>query len=122
MKDSPVSDLFPNRRIAIVDGDRAAAEMLHTFFRLMDLESSLVDPDAEAAATIRRLRADVAVIDLDLPDLRALEIARELRSAEPSVGIVFCTERTPVPKGAVAKARDSYERALALLERVLALG
>lgn len=120
MKDSPASDLFPNVRIAIVDGDRTAAEMLHTFFRLMDLESSLVEPDLEAAATIRRLRADVAIVDLDLPDLRALEIARELRGAEPPVAIVFCTERSPVPKGAVAKAKESYERALALLEKVLA--
>jgi hypothetical protein len=34
--------MFTTRRVVVVDGDREAAEMLHTFFRLMELECSLI--------------------------------------------------------------------------------
>jgi hypothetical protein len=37
-------EMFPTRRVALVDGDRRAAEMLHMFFRLMELECSIVRP------------------------------------------------------------------------------
>ena len=123
LEHSPGLDLFTTRRVAVVEGDREAAEMLHTFFRLMELDCSLVPPDFEAVPTVRRLRPDVLLLDLDLPDLRALDIAHEIRHARPAVPIIFMTEVDPqmVPFDApvLRKPRDRFEELLRLFELVL---
>ena len=99
--------------------------MLHMFFRLMELECSLVPPDSEAAPTVRRLRPNVVILDLDLPDLRALDIAREVRRTRLAPPIIFLTEREPLriplDAPAIRKPRDRFEELLGLLEIVLAL-
>jgi|GEM_PF-2317321 len=98
--------------------------MLHTFFRLMELDCSLIAPDFQAVPTVRRLRPDVLLLDLDLPDLRALDIAGEIRHARPPVPIIFMTDAEPdmVPFDApvMRKPRDRFEELLRLFELVLA--
>lgn len=107
--------------MAVVDGDREAAEMLHMFFRLMELECSLVPPDHLAVSTIRRLDPDAVILDLDLPDLLALDIAREIRAP-----VIYVTERDPAgfrDPGApvIRKPHDRFEELLGLFEMLLAL-
>ena len=106
--------------MAVIDGDREAAEMLHMFFRLMELECSLIPPDSDAAATVRRLDPDVVILDLDLPDLRSLDLAREIRTP-----VIFVTDDDPALTGVSApcirKPRDRFEELLRLFEMVLAL-
>ena len=118
-------ELFSTRHVAVVEQDRTAAEMLHTFFRLMELDCSLVPADSGAVATIRRLQPDVVILDLDLPNLRALEIARAIRIHRPLLPIVFLTEDAPdsLPFDApvLPNPHDRFEELLALLEVVLAL-
>jgi DNA-binding response OmpR family regulator len=100
--------------------------MLHTFFRLMELDCSLVAPDPDAVSNIRRLAPDVLIVDLDLPDLRALEIARESRKARAGLPVIFLTDRHDAGvedlgrTAIVARPRDSFEDLLRLLEVVLA--
>lgn len=120
VKDSSEVETFTTRRVAIIDADREAAEMLHTFFRLMELECSVLDAGPAAAATVRRLDPDVVILDLDLPDLRALEIAREIRAP-----VIFVTDDDPALTGVdapvIRKPRDQFEELLKLFEMVLAL-
>ena len=105
----------------VVEGNRAAAEMLHTFFRLMELECSLVRPDFHAVATIRRLQPDVLILDLDLPDLRALDIARALRT----LPTILITDREPqlmpIDAPVLPNPHDRFEELLRLFELVLAM-
>jgi DNA-binding response OmpR family regulator len=112
--------LFTTRRVALVEGDREAAEMLHTFFSLMELECSLVRPDSNAVPTLRRLAPDVVILDLDLPDLRALDIARELRPVPTILLTSFEPELLPVEGPVMRKPRDRFEDLLQLFELVLA--
>ena len=108
-------------------GDRAAAEMLHMFFRLMELECSLVSHGSEAVPTLSRLQPDVLILDLDLPDLRALEIANGIRAVLPHLAIIFLTESAappelPFPAPVVQMPRNGrFEEMLKLFEVVLAL-
>lgn len=112
VKNSPTPDLFTTLRIAIVEGDRPAAEMLHTFFRVMGLEPTLIDPENAPVATLRRLAPDVVLLDLDLPDLRALEIAREIDAP-----ILYLSAKE---EGAVRKPLNgSFEEMLRIFEAVL---
>lgn len=95
--------------------------MLHTFFRLMDLEPSMIAPGSGALATIRRVQPDIALLDLDTPNLQALEMAAEIRAALPATGIIFMSNATPPPEAApvVAKPGACFERLLALMEMML---
>ena len=123
-KHSPGLEMFTTRRVAVVEGDRAAAEMLHMFFRLMELECSLVEANSAAVPTIRRLEPDVLILDLDLPDLRALDIAREIRARIPRLPIIFLTTRDDAPAIAsplIRKPDGRFEELLRLFEVVLAM-
>ena len=106
--------------MAIIDGDREAAEMLHMFFRLMELECSLISPASDVLATVRRVDPDVVILDLDLPDLRSLDLAREIRAP-----VIFVTDDDPalaaVTRPVIRKPRDRFEELLRLMEMVLAL-
>src|SRR5688500_13040887 len=115
--------MFTTRRVAVVEGDRAAAEMLHMFFRLMELECSLVDHGSSAVPALRRLRPNVLILDLDLPQSRALEIARELRAFLPALPVIYLTDLEP-PAGltpVMAKPHGRFEDLLRLFEVVLAV-
>lgn len=118
---SPAPEWFTTRRVALVEGDREAAEMLHTFFRVMELECSVVRPDANVIPTLRRLAPDVLILDLDLPDLRALEIVRALRS----IPTILLTSRDPqllpIDTPVMRKPHDRFEELLRLFEMVLDL-
>ncbi|HWW60368.1 MAG TPA: hypothetical protein VN181_03280 [Thermoanaerobaculia bacterium] len=101
--------------------------MLHTFLRLMDLECSLVDPANQTSEsvidTLRRFDPQAVILDLDLPDLRSMELAHEIRCALPRVAIVFASDDDPLPPAiapVVRKPRESFEGMLWLLEVVLA--
>jgi DNA-binding response OmpR family regulator len=111
--------------VVVVDGDRQAAEMLHTFLRLMELDCSLLSPETDVAATIRTQRPDILILDLDLPDLRALEIAKEVRRTTPALPMIFLTDDVsfafPVDGPVLRKPRDRFEELLRLFELVLAL-
>jgi DNA-binding response OmpR family regulator len=107
--------------VALVEGDRDAAEMLHTFFGVMELECSLVRPDSDVVPTLRRLAPDVLILDLDLPDLRALDIVRQLHDI-PTILLTSCDPLLlPVDAPVMRKPRDRFEELLRLFELVLDL-
>lgn len=118
-------ELFSTRRIAILEGDPRAAEILHTFFRLMELEAFLVPPDEGAVPTLRRLAPDVIALDLDLPDLRSLDLSWAIHSSLPRVPIILMTDGPPrIEAGAgavIAKPHAKFEELLRLFELVLEL-
>lgn len=123
---SPGLELFTTRQVAVVVGDRAAAEMLHMFFRLMELECSLISHGSEAVPTLRRQPPDVLILDLDLPDLRALEIAVEIRAVLSRLPVIFLTASSAPPELPFAAPvlpmpRGKFEEMLQLFEVVLSL-
>jgi CheY-like chemotaxis protein len=125
-KHSPELEMFTTRRVVVVDGNRDAAEMLHTFFRLMELDCSLVPPETDVVPTVRRQCPDILILDFDLPDLRALDIANEMRRTSRDLPIIFLTNDEPpadLREGPVMrKPGDRFEELLRLFELVLAVG
>jgi DNA-binding response OmpR family regulator len=121
IKHSPEVETFSTRRVAVVEGDREAAEMLHMFFRLMELECSLISPDSDVVSTIRREDPDAVILDLDLAGLRPLEIAGQIRPP-----VIFVTDRDlttidDLQAPVIRKPRDRFEELLRLFEMVLAM-
>jgi CheY-like chemotaxis protein len=129
MKDTAEAPPFSIGRVAVVEGDRTAAEMLHMFFRLMDIESVVIplleDAPEATAATICRAPVDAVLLDFDLPNLRALEIASRIRVIQPHLPIILTTrnaDAVPPPIEAVALTRkptDRFEELLRLMEVLL---
>jgi DNA-binding response OmpR family regulator len=99
--------------------------MLHTFFRLMELDCSLLPPESNVVATVRRERPDILILDLDLPDLRALDIANAVHLGAPALPIIFLSDHEPgsfpVEGPILRKPRDRFEELLRLFELVLAM-
>lgn len=93
------------------------------FFRLMELECSLISHRSEPVATICRVAPDVLIVDLDLEDLRGVEIANQVRAAMPDLPIIFLSAsaaRPPFEAPVVAKPHGRFEGMLRLFEAVLA--
>lgn len=93
--------------------------MLHMFFRLMELECSLISPASDVLATVRRLDPDVVILDLDLPNLRSLDLAREIR--QPVIFVTEADDGSAPVSPVIRKPRDRFEELLRLMEMVLAL-
>ncbi len=82
--DEPGPKFVVARSILVVDDNRDAAEMLQT---LLELDGHHVTAVHDGLAAIERavaLRPDVAVVDLGMPGMDGLEVARRLR-ADPSL-------------------------------------
>ena len=119
---------FTIGRIAVVEEDRSVAEMLHTFFRVMEIQAVVIAPGEEpadaVAASVCRVSPQAVVLGGDLPNLRALDIARAIRAADPVLPIVLTT-RDPggaLPLKGLTIARrptERFEELLDLLEVVL---
>ena len=121
MQHSADSPLFTTR-IVVVEGDPSTAEMLHTFFRLMEFEIALVEPDSAVIDTIRRVAPPVVLLDLDLPDLRALDLAREIATSCEGIEVIFmtaCDAKPPDGAVVVRKPGPRFEELLGLFEVVL---
>lgn len=91
------------------------------FFHLMELECSLVPPGRDTVSIVRRLQPDVVILDLDLPDLRALDIARELHGIPTILLTSFEPQLLPVDGPIMAKPGGRLEEMLRLFELVLDL-
>lgn len=128
-KDTAEPSPFTIGRVAVVEEDRSVAEMLHTFFRVMGIEAVVISPRglaAEAvAASVCRVSPQAVVLGGDVPNLRALDIARAIRAAAPGLPIVLTTRdavAVPPQPGITIASRptERFEELLHLLEVVLA--
>jgi DNA-binding response OmpR family regulator len=87
----------------------------------MELECSLVRPDSDPVSTVRRLHPDILIVDLDLPDLRALEIARAARAVQPELPVIYLTGHEAFATGdpVLRKPNGCFEEMLHLFEVML---
>lgn len=67
------------RRVAVVDDNVDAAEMLATLLRLRGHEVALAHDGPSALALLDAVRAEVVVLDIGMPGMDGHEVARELR-------------------------------------------
>lgn len=81
--------------LLIVDDDRQLATFLERFFAKHGYRATSVGSGAQARAILARRSFDLIVLDLILPDIDGLEIARELRR-EARTPIIMLTARDEV--------------------------
>jgi response regulator RpfG family c-di-GMP phosphodiesterase len=80
-----------HHNVLVVDDDEAFARTVADALSDRDIEATPVS-DAQAALDLARLRPfAVAVVDLIMPEMDGLQLARELRRANPATEIVMLT-------------------------------
>ena len=99
--------------------------MLHTFLRLMELDCFSDPARTGRCGPDPYPEPDILILDLDLPDLRALEIANEVHRTTPTLPVIFLTNQDPfalpVDGPVLRKPDDRFEELLRLFEIVLAM-
>lgn len=70
-------------RILVVDDYRASADILCTLLGLLGHSARAAHSGQVALAIADTFEPDIAIVDLDLPDISGLEVARELRVRFP---------------------------------------
>jgi CheY-like chemotaxis protein len=70
----------PSRRVLIVDDNRDSASSLRTMLRMDGHQVEVVADGASAVEAARKLRAQVVLLDIGLPDMDGYEVARALRA------------------------------------------
>ncbi len=86
-------DVRPMIRVVIVDD--------HFFFRegvrsILNAEPDIrvvaeSDNGQEAIAVLKRLRPDIAIMDVNLPDLNGLRVTRVIKAAHPEINVIILT-------------------------------
>lgn len=80
--------------ILIAEDDRAVRESLQRALRLEGYEAEAVTNGADALAAIARRRPDVVLLDVSMPVVDGLMVARILRAEGDRVPILMLTART----------------------------
>ena len=76
-------------RILIVEDEAALAD---TVLRLSGFAVHAADCGAEALATVRRVRPDIVILDLMLPEVSGLDVCRQIRQIS-NVPIIMVTAK-----------------------------
>lgn len=78
-----------NLKIVIVDDNVDAADTLAMALGLFDYEARTAYSATEGLSTIEKIKPDVAVVDIGLPDFDGYELARRIRAQPQSANLVL---------------------------------
>jgi DNA-binding response OmpR family regulator len=85
----PVSDDF---RIVLVEDDHDLRQSIADYLRLRKIHTTEVASGIELYKALRQERYDIAVLDVNLPDVSGFELARDI--ASQGMGVIMLTART----------------------------
>ncbi|TMZ49008.1 response regulator transcription factor, partial [Klebsiella pneumoniae] len=83
-------------RILVVDDDRAVRESLRRSLQFNGYQVDLASDGAQALEKVATDRPDAMVLDVMMPRLDGLEVARRLRSVGDDLPILVLTARDAV--------------------------
>jgi two-component system OmpR family response regulator len=110
--------------VLVVDDEPNILELLSAALRLSGFVVHAADCGADALATAKRVRPDIVVLDVMLPDGDGFSLARSLRAAHERLPVLFLTARDAVEDriaGLTAGGDDYVTKPFSLEEVVLRL-
>lgn len=79
------------RSILILDDQAEIRNLLKRFFESRDFDVLLAANGAEAIRITETLKPDVALIDINLPDMSGISVLKRLKKNHPELGMVIMT-------------------------------
>lgn len=86
--------ILPQISVILVEDDHELREALTDNLRLNGLNVTETSNAQEFRSALKSCKADVAIVDINLPDASGFEIARQLSTGHHGLGIIVLTART----------------------------
>jgi PAS domain S-box-containing protein len=98
------------KRLSVLVCEDEYLILMNTVHMLADLGHDVTEASngSKALAALEKMSCDVIVIDVGLPDMTGVELARKARELHPSIGIVFATGHARID------GKETIEGALAI--------
>jgi len=87
------ADSKPEARLLVVDDEPNILELLATSLRFAGFEVATATNGREALAEARRLRPDLVVLDVMMPDMDGFSVVRRMRGEGGTAPVLFLTAR-----------------------------
>jgi two-component system, OmpR family, response regulator len=88
-----VTDRTPEARLLVVDDEPNILELLATSLRFAGFEVATATNGREALTEARRLRPDLVVLDVMMPDMDGFSVVRRMRGEGTTAPVLFLTAR-----------------------------
>ena len=114
----------PSARLLVVDDDPGILHVVERVAQTLGFDVQFRGSGREALAALADLKPDVALVDLQMPDLNGIDVLRAVRAAQPECQVVLMTGHATVDtavQAVQAGALDYIEKPfdLARLRRLL---
>ena len=78
-------------RVLVVDNEVDFASTLAERLRLRKIEAESVFAGGDVLPGVARLRPDVIILDLDMPDMSGLDVLSQVKVIDPSIEVILLT-------------------------------
>src|SRR5262245_66300282 len=102
--------------LLVVDDESAILLAFRRAFRNTSLEVVTAESAADGLTLFQQRRPDVAVLDVQLPDLGGLDLFRRIRARDARTPVIFITGKTTTDTAIEAMKLGAYEYLLKPLE------
>lgn len=94
----------PRRSALVVDDDPLVRALLDRWLSGIGLEVQLAGSVEEAVSMLRRVRWDVALLDVQMPGRDGIWLSNHIRLKSPGTHVVFVTANDELPASATLSA------------------
>lgn len=89
--DAPRENRLRTKRVIFVEDEQPIAEGVSTLLSDAGIEVHAVGTGREGEAAVERMRPDLVILDIGLPDADGIDVGHRIRSAHPLLPLIFAT-------------------------------
>ncbi len=96
-------------KIMILDDDAAILEMFRSIFTDQDIELLMENEPDSALRRMRLERPNVAIVDINLPQISGLEVLQEAKKVDPGLSVIITTGYSSTQYAIEAMQKGAYD-------------
>lgn len=96
-------------RLIVVDDEQHARNRLKKCLAELSIEDvEVFDRSAYALAHAKNNKVDVALLDISMPEMNGIDLAKELKKTNPQINVIFCTGYSEFMQDAIDLHASGY--------------